>query len=259
MFVLFQFAGRLDDGTYLAHAPTSGMGLEMLNRPTGPARDSLRVMRLDSAAHVIDTLGVFPAGRVVVKTLDLMGRSLPAPLPQPFSPTTVVAAGADVIYVGTTDTYEIRVYARDGGLRRLIRRAVTPRAVTEADREAQAAELRDVRAPGGNAMMNSMMEQFREAMADVEYPAVLPAYSRLQVDPDGNLWVATYHPPGKERPEWAVFTAQGGFLGSVTMPLEFTVLEIGRDYVLGRTTDDADVERVVLYQLIKPATGGSPS
>jgi hypothetical protein len=39
----------------------------------------------------------------------------------------------------------------------------------------------------------------------------------------------------------------------VTLPRDLNVTDIGSDYVLGRVTDDAEVEHVVLYELIKPA------
>ena len=32
----------------------------------------------------------------------------------------------------------------------------------------------------------------------------------------------------------------------------FTAYDIGYDYILGKTVDEFDVERVVLYRLIKP-------
>lgn len=35
------------------------------------------------------------------------------------------------------------------------------------------------------------------------------------------------------------------------MPDGFKVLDIGSDYVLGRITDDLDVEHILLYELLK--------
>ena len=249
--ILFRIVGRLADGTYLASTPNTRMGPEMLSRPPGPARDSILVLRLDSAGRAIDTLGLFPAGRVVVTQLEMLGRSFPMPVPVPFSPSTIVAAGPDAVYVGTTDTYEIRAFSPAGELRRLIRRDVPSRPVRKTDQEEFTARLRDL--PGGNAMMNPVMEQFRKAMSDVEYPETMPAYSNLLVDAGGNLWVAD-HPGAKTMPtRWAVFTPEGRLLGTVTTPDGFRVREIGSDYVLGQRADDTEIEHVVLYRLIKPS------
>jgi hypothetical protein len=250
-FVLFQIVGRLSDGKYLASTPNTRMGPEMLSRPPGPARDSVLVLRLDTAGMPADTLGTFPAGRVEVRQVEMLGRSFPMPVPVPFSPTTVVAAGPDAVYVGTTDTYEIRALSPAGELRRLIRRDVPSRPVTKTDQEEFTARLRDL--PGGNAMMNPVMEQFRKAMSEIEYPETMPAYANLLVDTEGNLWVAD-HPGAKTIPtRWAVFTPEGRLLGMVTTPEGLQVREIGSDHVLGQKADDSEIEHVVLYQLIKPS------
>jgi hypothetical protein len=49
-----------------------------------------------------------------------------------------------------------------------------------------------------------------------------------------------------------VFDRHGVWLGQVTTRPGFSVQEVGTDYVLGNATDDAEVERVLLYALIKP-------
>lgn len=249
-FMFFQLEGRFPDGTYLVFSPSTQMGPDMLNRPLGPARDSVRLMVLDSAAAPADTLGTFPAGLVVVKNLEMFGRSFPMPVPVPFSPTTVVAAGPDAVYVGTTDSYEIRVLARDGTLRRLIRRNAAGRVVTQADRDEMAERMKEL--PGQAGQMAAVMEQFQKAMADVEYPATLPAYSQLLVDAEGNLWVADHPGARTTATQWTIFDRDGRMLGTLTMPERFRPREIGADYVLGQMTDETEIEHVQLYQLIKP-------
>lgn len=39
----------------------------------------------------------------------------------------------------------------------------------------------------------------------------------------------------------------------MTTPSRLVVREIGTDYILGHSTDDMEVEHVLLYGLIKPA------
>jgi hypothetical protein len=250
-FVLFQLAGRLPDGSYLVHAPSTPIGPEMLSRPLGAARDSILVLRLDTAGVPVDTLGTFPAGIVEVRNMEMFGRSMPVPIPIPFTPSTMVAAGPDAVYVGTSDSYEIRVLSPDGALRRLIRREVPARPVTQADRDAMTARMRDLPSQGG-AQLAPMMEQFQKAMAEIDYPETMPAYGSLRLDAEGNLWVAE-HSGGAPAPvHWSVFGPDGRFLGTVTMPERFQVREIGADYVLGELTDETEIEHVLLYQLIKP-------
>ena len=52
-----------------------------------------------------------------------------------------------------------------------------------------------------------------------------------------------------------VFRPDGVYLGTVQLPNDLDVEEIGKDYVLGKTTDDLDVEYVRVYGLDR---GGGP-
>jgi hypothetical protein len=79
----------------------------------------------------------------------------------------------------------------------------------------------------------------------------MPAYRRFRVGADEHLWIEDYRRPGDETPVWQVFDPQGRLLGPVALPVGFDALDFGADYVLGRTTDELDVERVLLYELVK--------
>lgn len=59
------------------------------------------------------------------------------------------------------------------------------------------------------------------------------------------------HPDDSQR--WAVFGADGAYLGTLDVPARFEVHEIGEDALLGVWRDDADVEHVRLYRILKPA------
>jgi hypothetical protein len=49
--------------------------------------------------------------------------------------------------------------------------------------------------------------------------------------------------------KWEVFDPAGAWLGTLSTPARFSVLEIGRDYVLGVRRDDLDVEHVQVLRL----------
>ncbi len=242
-------AGQLDDGTYLALANNVRDPSAILSRPAGPARDSVLALHIDAAGSVVDTLGLFPGPRMKVVMMELMGRSLPMPTTVPFSSTTQLAAAGDRVYLGTSDTYEIGVYTATGTLQRLIRKPQDPRPVTEADADAIKVRVRETLAN----QSNPIAKQMAEAYANVEIPATMPAFSRLLVDGDRNLWVADYPGPNDSVAVWKVFDHEGRWLGSVTLPSKLIVSDIGTDYVLGRTVDDTEIEHVVVYDLIKPA------
>jgi hypothetical protein len=248
VFFLPQVAGRFADGTWLAQLQTT-VGPAMLDRPVGPARDSVRAFRLDAGGAVMDTLGIFPDGRLEVHRIEMMGRALPMPIPVPLSPGTVIRAGSDHAFVGTNDQYEIRVLNPDGSTQRLIRRAHRPHVVTDADKERF--RERTTRAMGRQANMPGL-EAVREAMAGVPFPEVTPAYSLLMVDAAGNLWVADFATDEDQPGSWSVFDTAGRWLGTVVTPPGLRVREIGADYVLGQMSDEMEIERVVMYRLVKP-------
>ena len=89
------------------------------------------------------------------------------------------------------------------------------------------------------------------------YPDHHPAFRRIYPDPSGHVWVELPNPehpaPGSGVPTtWDVFDPSGAWLGSVEFPARFFVFEIGEGYVAGVWKDEMDVERVRVYELVKP-------
>jgi hypothetical protein len=82
-------------------------------------------------------------------------------------------------------------------------------------------------------------------------PATFPAHGRMLADAEGNLWVAAYPRPGEDRQVWEVFDASGRWLGPVTMPGRFRVTGVGGGVVLGTGRDEQDVEKVLVYRLVR--------
>jgi hypothetical protein len=244
--------GPLGDGTFLASAPNVRMGPDLFNRPLGPTRDSIQLVRVDASGATVDTLGVFPGPRVNVKSVDMGPRTMPMGVPVVFSSMTVTAAAEGVAYVGITDTYEIAAYAPTGEVRRIIRKTHAPRVVTEADKERYQELIRSRAAPTGNAQMRAMMQQMSAVMADAEFAETFPAFGRMLVDAGGNLWVSDSRPSEDEPQLWTVFDSDGRLLGGTTIPAKLVVTEIGADYVLGHQTDELEIQHILLYDLIKP-------
>jgi hypothetical protein len=75
----------------------------------------------------------------------------------------------------------------------------------------------------------------------------------MKTDDAGNLWVQEYGLTQDDRPlDWSVFDRAGRFLGEVEMPAGFGVHQIGDDFVLGRWTDELEVEYILMYGIVKP-------
>jgi hypothetical protein len=245
--------GQLDDGTYIAQATNMSFGPQLLQRQVGSSRDSLLVLRVDASGAPLDTLGVFPGPRMNTRMVDFMGRKLPMPTPVAFSSSMQLAAAGDRVYIGESDVYEIGVYSPEGRLTHLIRRPHEPRLVTKEDAEAIQARMREA----FENQSNPLAKQMSEIYADMEVADTMPAYGRFLVDGDRNLWVTDYSGPKDSTAHWNVFDTNGRWLGAIDLPSKLLINEIGSDYVLARTVDDAEVERVVLYTLIKPRATAS--
>ncbi len=167
-------------------------------------------------------------------------------LPHPFGKTTTTAVWGDLVVFGRNETYEIRAFAADGSLARIVRRE---HAVGTPTQEQQDARFR--------ARFADLPEEERasrlEVAANVPLVETFPAYSAIMGDALGNLWVREFDLPGEERdsPLWTVFDREGKALGFVETPAGLTIYEIGADFILGKRTGELDVESVELWGLAR--------
>ncbi len=192
--------------------------------------------------------------------------------PDAFGRRPLLEGVADRIYVAPDNRYEIREFVRGGSsassspewkaaaLATIIRRRVEPTPVTAALRDEYARRLLSPIGANGRPVPERTLQLFKQALDEMAYAPVLPAFSRIRVDEAGNLWVRAYDleedmpPPQHPNPSagWDVFDSTGVWLGTVTMPPRFAVRTIGDDYLLGVWKDENDVEYVRMYRLTKP-------
>lgn len=232
--------GLFGDGTLLANAFNV---VTCADVQEGVCRDPRVYLRYDRDGVLLDSLGRFPGTeRFVTGAGDSRGVTALA-----FGRTPDIAPHGESFYYGSGEAYEVGYYGLDGALRRLIRKTQPAVPVTESDIDRYEQRVREIAPEFGPAWMQHVDGMLRE----MPYPETMPAYSGLEVDAEGNLWVREYGTSGAPTQRWSVFEADGRLLGAVAMPAEFSVYEIGADYVLGRWTDELDVEHVQLYALIK--------
>lgn len=205
----------------------------------GLRRDSVLYLRCDPAGELLDSAGWFPGPEWYVKSDEgIMAASSRA-----FGRSPVATAFADAFYFGSSDSYEIARYDGNGLLQRLIRRTHRSLDVTPEDIESWIEERL------ADADDENQRNFWQKLYANMPFPETMPAYERLIVDDEGSLWVEEYRRPTDEQPRWTVFDGEGVMLGEVTTPPEFRVFQIGSDFVLGRWTDELDIEHVQLYKL----------
>jgi hypothetical protein len=240
--------GRFDNGTaVVADFPQGQRG------PVGARQwvDSASLFLVDRAGAVVRPLGRAPIVVFVAGATD--------PSPMDFGPKAAHASSGTEFYWGFPEKYAIRVYDSNWKLQRIIRRAWTPRRLTSAEIDAYV--------DGWMQMWSKKTGAEREAerteMRQFAYPEFLPAYSEILATPSGEIWVREPDLTGAPGcwclagmptvpSKWSVFDASGRWLGEVAMPARFIPLEIGADYVLGRSRDTDNVIRALMYRIVKP-------
>lgn len=151
------------------------------------------------------------------------------------------------------DAYEIRVHGSDGGLRRLIRRGREPVPLTEELAKTLSERmLNEVTAGGPAGLRETLVPEVRRALGDMPRPEALPPYKGLLVDAEMNLWVREFSTAENGPSDWSVFDPEGKWLGQVTLPAGLNPLEIGPDYVLGKSRGSLDEELILVAPLTKP-------
>lgn len=227
--------GPFADGSFLGRSHMLGTERDM---PEGIHRGSVLFVRWSPVGELIDTLVRRPDAERYHGTVA----GQPMMASPPFSRGFRVVASADGWFYGATDEFEIELYSPDGRLRRLIRRKFANRPVT--------AELAEERRSWALERYNRMPAVFRDWRANLPVPKTMPAHDDFISDDEGNLWVAEYR-LADEQPSWAVFDADGRFLGNVDTPAQGRVTHVGSDFVLGIWEDEMGVEQVRMYRLVK--------
>ena len=240
--------GRFDDGTLLV--VSGGAVFPFAGRQWQARRDSAQLLRFGADGVVRDTVARIAWGETFGVAIGRGDNRFLAPMPRPFGARTSVALAGDTIVVGEASGYEVRILDATGKLLRRIRRAhtpvpVTPEAVVAYKRTAQ----RPVSSQGLQARIDSAL---MSALDSAPFPATMPAYERVLVDGDGNVWVLEYSVRLDQPGRWSVFSREGEWLGNVLTPIGLRVEAIGPDWILGVWRDAEGAERVRMYDLTRP-------
>ena len=201
--------------------------------------DSLVIELRDAEGEFKSSLGTHPG---LERHFDFENQIIYAVI---FGRSLVREPWGDWIIVSPTNRYEIKVFAQDGSLARIVRRDHVMRAPTAAHVEGFI-EQRVSRLVDEEAR-----ESRRRGYEPVPVGENLPAFASVMTDALDHLWVEEFEPPGEELPGvlWSVFDPDGQILGFVETPEELEVYEIGEDYILGRVMDELEVEFIQLWTL----------
>jgi len=192
------------------------------------------------------SLGDYPGPEVYSESVEVPEERMIyiTPLRHPFGKTTFTAVWDDLVAFGRNETYEIRAFASDGSLARIVRREHVIGSPTQAQLDAAVrAYLADLSDEERNRRLG--------VAANVPMVAAFPAYSGIEGDALGHLWVREFELPGdeSENPVWTVFDPEGRALGFAETPPGLTIYEIGEDYILGKRNGELDIEYVEVWAL----------
>ena len=227
----------LPDGKIVTRG-SAGIGGEMTGT-SGLVRQEAEwgILAADGTMHM--SLGEYPGSEAwAIFGSDGSIRSVRF---HPFGRATLGAVWGDLVAIGVQDNYEIKAFATDGSLVRIVRRDGDLERPTRADQNAYW-EQRYANRPD---------EERVEALNEVkDMPLVdsYPAFSGVLADRAGYLWVREY-----QGAAWTVFDAEGQIHGLVETPPGLRTFEIGEDYILGWKYDELGVEYVQLWSLDRGA------
>lgn len=154
------------------------------------------------------------------------------------------------IYTGGSDRMQIEELTPGGDTIRILRIPDFPLALTPQQVEAERSARLDIELPQGIA---SLPPPFVQAIEDMPSPETRPAYADLVVDPAGAIWLQRFRGMSEEGEpvQWLVLGSDGSWLGSVEIPEDFRVMDIGVDEVLGVWTDEMDVQHPQVRRLLR--------
>ena len=164
----------------------------------------------------------------------------------PFDIRPGVALGSDGFYLtlGEDQGPEILEYDAFGRLRRVIRLAEPAVAPSSEDLDRF---IRFRIESSGVSVENreSTFDRRRPMYEQMPLPEIIPVFSRLLIDEVGWLWAELYRFDVRQPVRWL----NGEGLGSVDMPPDLDVRQIGSDFVLGVWEDEHEVQYVRRHAL----------
>jgi hypothetical protein len=233
------FAGAFRDGSF---AVSTGVSPSQMMAQSGSTRqDTMVILHVGRQGEVLDTIGRFAGPETFV---DMSGGNLTVERVI-FGESSSLAVGADRFIAGTNTNYQLTAYTPAGESALTIVKQERRRPASKADVDAYRQYLLSRNL--GNVPAEVRASASRRVAA-IPHRESLPSFGDIRVDNQGYLWVAQFGVPGQAG-KWDIFDPSGVWLGTLEVPGDLTIQEIGPDYVLGVATDELGVERVEMYSL----------
>jgi hypothetical protein len=167
----------------------------------------------------------------------------------PFMPRHAVTLSPDRVYATSGEAFSFRGYRLDGPLAIDVSVGYAPRPITPEEIATYKAERRaELREREERAAQRGMVIN-QPPLDDLPYPDVYPVLDDIRTDAEGMIWVREYVPADSAPQTWHVFDRAGEYRARVRLPSGLHVLEIERDAIYGRWTDELGVRSARVYPL----------
>lgn len=230
--------GRLDSGSFVVGTwPTVMTG----STYEGISDDSTQYYFIGDDGSSDGLPVTVPASENWVETTETSASVMPVPLGR----RTDAAVGADILWVGMTDSNDIRGYGEDGALRLIIRRDVAAHPVTPADIERYKDEQMALAADNPD-----WLNFLRESLERVPFASHHPLFSSIIATEQGGIWVEEYSAESASAASvWTVYGPDGRPAGSAHLPPGADILYVTGDSLVLRREDELSVEYVEVHRL----------
>jgi hypothetical protein len=225
--------------------PSRLVGQGMSSPGPGLLRQLRRQHRIPASMDTTFPLGIDIG--IEQQMIDLGGGNETSVI-HPFHARSALAVGGTPMRIvsATNPHWEIEVRSATGKLLQIIRRDGGRRVPTTAD---QAAADSALRRPDGYVSERDPVLRER-VLAAVITPDSLPGHSTIHVTPQGEILSRQFSLWESPAPSlFDVFDVEGRWLGTLSLPSRFRLIEVGDDYLLGLQFDDDDVATLQVFGL----------
>jgi len=218
----------------------------------GQAPDAVppyRLVGFDRAGEARDSVWASPGPAMTSVTLRTTGGMMMLLMSARFVPAfRWRALSGNEFVVSDQAAYDFRLVRADGTMSRRIERDPAPRAVTQADRDAERARIRKESEESSRGPSDEKLLEQR--LAKTTFADLVPRISGLAVDGEDRVWVGVSEETPEEVERIDVYDRRGLLLGEIAGDPLLPDLFYGPGLAAKLGRDDLDVQQIVILRLV---------
>jgi len=161
----------------------------------------------------------------------------------PYTTKGLVAWSREHLFIGHTETPEVRTFDTQGSLSMILRWVPDDVSVTRADRSAFAEGVVDgVRNP-------NRLPFLRRWLSEISYPDNKPSFAAMISSEDSTLWIRPSVRSDADEVRWTIYGPDGRAVANIDTPSDLEVLDVDATHLVAKRTDEFDVETVLSYRV----------